>query len=139
MFCAMARCRRLAPSITDAKRSTLVENPTISPRSTNTVGIFTDLTWNAVLDGRTSEKVEPEQIFAQVLVDALDLASFEQLLSENRIPIRKRSDRVVAHQASHVHFHFRVQIVGMMENQTFRNCRQPWRAPLRQREMGHDE
>ena len=65
-------------------------------------------------------------------------SSLQQLLAQCRIAFGEWPFGAIAAEAAHVHLQLGVQIVGVMENQTFRYQRQTRRTPLRQRQMAQD-
>src|SRR5258708_1652843 len=64
-----------------------------------------------------------------------DTSALIQLPIQDRIFMRERPMRLVAAQAAGVHFQLGIEVVGMMEDEAFRDERQPRRAPLGQSEM----
>ena len=63
----------------------------------------------------------------------------EQMPIQHRIAVGERPVRSVAAQAAGVHFQLGVEVVGVVDDQTFRHQRQPRRPPLRQTKVRQDD
>jgi hypothetical protein len=53
-----------------------------------------------------------------------------QLPAKHRVTCRERPSLLILRETAHVHLQLRVEIVRMVDDETLRNQRQPWRAPL---------